>query len=352
MKLSHQLIIRICMDRSVWRSRLWPVALAVGLAAGVLVGPVRPGRAQSAQTPGTKTAQVVKRRPHVRITPNAVQDPETIMDIEIDGEFSQTVYLFVLRNCDGNRRSPELSRQQSSCKPLWQKTVKLDDRGRGFESIRMKDLTSAEGNVRLWLRAAAVPDGRRHYTDAVFALRRQGCGVLATMLRRDCEWGTQLLIPRRGAEKLPRMPFQVVRQGLRGSIEAIPVPGTRGATGVAWESQRSLIVTIRGPGKELKPGFTISTEAAREQLPGLYRVNVLTGRRTRLLAAPGTQVAALAIEDVASNHGWELFLVEMDKDRAGKLKVTREVATRVGEDLLPAWRPDGVELAWVSEVKP
>lgn len=89
--------------------------------------------------------------------------------------------------------------------------------------------------------------------------------------------------------------------------------------------------------------------------PKLVYVCMRTGRIIdlgsdhRLLHAvmhsPSDEFAALALENNASaRDGWELILV----DNEGKLKHRPAVGT--GHDLMPTWRPDGAELAFLGQV--
>lgn len=65
-----------------------------------------------------------------------------------------------------------------------------------------------------------------------------------------------------------------------------------------------------------------------------------------VMHSPRDAFAALAIENNASaRDGWELILV----DDKGELKY--RLAVGAGSDLMPAWRPDGSELAFLGQVR-
>lgn len=63
------------------------------------------------------------------------------------------------------------------------------------------------------------------------------------------------------------------------------------------------------------------------------------------MRSPAGDEAAIAFENTYGDYGWDLVLVDE------QARLVREVETRVGHDLLPAWRPDGGALAYLAEVR-
>lgn len=63
------------------------------------------------------------------------------------------------------------------------------------------------------------------------------------------------------------------------------------------------------------------------------------------LRAPGGDVSAIAFEDNSGRWGWDVVLV----DRSGEW-VRDLVRRKKKDDLMPVWRPDGKEIAYLAEV--
>ncbi|HEY2289259.1 MAG TPA: hypothetical protein VGM86_01035 [Thermoanaerobaculia bacterium] len=62
------------------------------------------------------------------------------------------------------------------------------------------------------------------------------------------------------------------------------------------------------------------------------------------LRSPRNETSVVAFEDNSGQSGWDLALV----DSHGKF--LQDLQTRPEDDLLPAWRPDGAEIAFLAEV--
>lgn len=84
------------------------------------------------------------------------------------------------------------------------------------------------------------------------------------------------------------------------------------------------------------------------------QVDVNTGRVTDLGAwesllyvlqrSPARDVVALDYEDVTSDNGWDLALVD------GQGQGIARISMGDGDAWLPAWSPDGKQLAFLEEV--
>lgn len=232
----------------------------------------------------------------VEIAPNAIQDVRRPMTLRIKGSKGQTMHLFVLQSCDNDPSTPEL-RGTSKCKsPLWQQTVTLDQYGRYRDKLDLRKLGNLPHDKPLWLRVSASRSGRRAKTDRMFAIAKNPCGVWRTVLggfgRGQCHAGvSDLFTPQRGAlEELPREPLHVRRldmdkflAGDRDGALSI-VPGTSGVSGVAWWDASTLLITTRASSAG-------HSEQATDK-PGVYRVDVATGKRTLLYESPAETVAS------------------------------------------------------------
>ena len=62
------------------------------------------------------------------------------------------------------------------------------------------------------------------------------------------------------------------------------------------------------------------------------------------LRSPSGKTSVIAFEDNSGQTGWDLVLVD------GEGKLLEDLQTRPQDDLLPAWRPDGGEIAFLAEV--
>ena len=256
--------------------------------------------------PGSAQAQ---RGPEVTISPNAIQKHDVPMTVNLVGAPGETVHLFVLQSCDRNPATPELASKNATCKtPLWRKSVTLDAYGRKrTEVLLSRDVPGALPNKRLWLRASSDPAGRRQYQDAVFGWVGDPCSLWKTfagIFAGDrCPIGAKRAVgPQRGVEDLPDVPLEVRRmvvnstsQGAKSTGKAISVPGTHNATGVAWQDENTLLVTIRRRSTEER---LLEPKRPGAADPGLYRFDLKTGKREKLLTpAPGyTFLAPIAVD--------------------------------------------------------
>ncbi|HEX4965270.1 MAG TPA: hypothetical protein VF173_30960 [Thermoanaerobaculia bacterium] len=117
------------------------------------------------------------------------------------------------------------------------------------------------------------------------------------------------------------------------------------------------LVAVDPEGKEIL-ALTLGVE---ENHPAFLRINLEARSIENLgfhpalyqaiFSSPRGDSAIVAIEDNSGQTGWDLFLV----GAAGRLR--DKVQARPQDDLLPAWRPDGGEVAFLaetdeSEVKP
>jgi len=65
-----------------------------------------------------------------------------------------------------------------------------------------------------------------------------------------------------------------------------------------------------------------------------------------LLKSPAGTDSVIAFEDNSGQTGWDLALVD------SKGSLVRDLQRRPEDDLQPAWRPDGEEIAFLAEKKP
>ena len=418
-----------------------PPAVVLVLSLGLLV-----------YLPVPRQAAAQTRAPTLRISPNAIQKRDVPMIAHLTGAPGQTLYGFILRNCDRNPATPELRSTGACTSPLWTSTVTLDGHGRKRWSLKFSDLPPLPDNENLWLRVSASKSGVRHYQDAVFGFVGDSCGLVDAFRDlfggRRCKTGVRVALgPRRVTEDLPDEPLEVRRAAIvsgGGAPATTAVPGTHGATGAAWQGSGALIVTIRRPYGE----GLLAPDPSSVSKPGLYRVDLATGKRTLLLAAPdkvtflaplvlrdgviaffeqsditakdgtvgrlvmwkqgrivramplrhivfqliaadkqgrsilalgawqgasallridtvapaladlgfdgrlyhaamlapGGGLSAIAQPDNANQDGWDIVLMDDNGRWLG------DVAVGPGDDLLPAWRPDGKELAYIAQV--
>lgn len=244
----------------------------------------------SVSTAPTALAQHVSRAPDVRITPNAIQQRNAPMLIDLVGAPSQTLYLFILRDCDGNAATPELRGTKGCVTPLHEQTVVLDETGRRQVELRFDKNSHLPSNQNLWLRASSVPAGDRAYQDAVFGLVDEPCSLWATVISAfglgNCSSGLgEAFGPQRSHDdQRPAVALEARRLVIPsdGTPTGNPVivPGTRGATGVAWLDSGTLLVTVGTSEQDIVPVYDNAPEAVP---PGLYRIDVATGKGQRLV---------------------------------------------------------------------
>jgi hypothetical protein len=238
-------------------------------------------------------AQRAPRAPDVRITPNAIQQRDVPMLIHLVGAPGQTLHLFILRDCDGNAATPELHSTQGCVTPLHRQMVVLDGSGRRQVELRFDKNLHLPGNQNLWLRASSVPAGDRAYQDAVFGVVDEPCSLWTTVIsafgmgKCSGELGEAFGPQRSYDDERPAVPLDarrlVIPSGGSPAGRPVPVPGTRGATGVAWLDPGTLLVTIGTNEQDI----VIAADAAPKLMAsGLYRIDAATGKGRRLVT-PG-----------------------------------------------------------------
>jgi hypothetical protein len=394
--------------------------------------------------------------PAVEITPNAIEKPREPMEIAIQGAPRQTLYLFILRNCDNDWNTPEII-PRGGCDPrILSRPIELDDRGHWNERKLMTAVPASLYGQKLWIRVSPNPDGRWPYGDAMFTMVSEPCSVWDTVVELFSDDRCQADIQKTlrpqmgGSDERPAVAMEVrrlVRDPATGAwSKPERVPGTRGATGVAWADAQTLLVTVGRVEEDAaaavdelpraaRPGLyrmdaasgkgelllsagdeeilaapfavrtdyivfvrervvagrdgTVATLAVRSRgrilreiplrrtvhqilaadagkrsvlaysrwhgVPALLRIDLRTGAVTHLglaeqlfhavMRAPGGSQAAVALEDNAGYNGWDLILV----DEKGHL--AEELAVGPGEDLMPAWRPERMELVYLGQAE-
>jgi hypothetical protein len=234
-------------------------------------------------------AQHAPRAPDVRITPNAIQQRNVPMLIDLVGAPGQTLYLFILRDCDGNAATPELRGTERCDTPLHKQMVVLDGTGRRQVELRFDKNSYLPSNQNLWLRASSVPAGDRAYQDAVFGLVDQPCSLWATVISAfdlgNCSSGLgEAFGPQRSPDdQRPAVALEarhlVIPSGGTPAGNPVSVPGTRGATGVAWLDSGTVLVTVGTSEQDI---VTVDDNPPEPVPPGLYRIDVATGKGKRL----------------------------------------------------------------------
>jgi hypothetical protein len=303
----------------------------------------------------TALAQHVPHAPDVRITPNAIQQRNVPMLIDLVGAPGQTLHLFILRDCDGNAATPELHGTEGCVTPLHKQMVVLDGTGRRQVELRFDKNSHLSGNQNLWLRASSVPAGNRAYQDAVFGLVDEPCSLWATVISAfglgNCSSGLgEAFGPQRSPdEQRPAVALEARRLVIpsNGTLAGNPVsvPGTRGATGVAWLDSGTLLVTIGTSEQDIVP---VDDNASGLVPPGLYRIDVATGKGQRLvqpregetLAAPfalrGDAIVFVRESAVVRSDGSVATLVTWRDGR-----ITREIPLRRSIHQVLATDPHG-----------
>lgn len=217
------------------------------------------------------------------ITPNAIQERSRPMLVEIGGIPPGTrVRLAVLRDCDLDGEPEE----SAECPPLLRRTSSPANADSVvFEELVIGDLEKEPGklaDVALWLRVGRPGSDLARW--ARFGYVADPCSfwstVFETFLGGRCDPGlSQALRRHRGLESLVDRTFEVrlIDTTVVGSAPT-PIPGTRGATGVAWSDAQTLLVTIAA---------TVSANhGADAEEPGLYRITPTGDQERNLLWRP------------------------------------------------------------------
>lgn len=375
----------------------------------------------------------------VSVDPNALQRREDSMRLTLrwPGAANGTrVQVQILRDCNGDG-SPDVRAElcRGSGQPVLRQWESVLQGGQHEESVAMTGLPEQEP---LWLRATA---GGEDSDDALFFIAQDRCSVLQTVLsvfkRGECRIGVldaleQLL----GDVERPADALLEVRLLDPERPEAPPriLPGTRSATGVGWDGNDAVWVTLAGQGKtpaglyrvRLRPtpgrpelvwtapagvtglaplgltrgrallvlqkdvigadgvtGWIAQVEGRKlvkraplrrtvhallaaqgdrvvfysrwQGVPEFCIVHLTTGNEMKLgrdgallyslfQAPAGTKRPTVWAEtDRANDTGWDLWILQ-DADHKA-----RPLLRRVEHDLLPVWRPDGAQLAYLGE---
>jgi hypothetical protein len=252
--------------------------------------------------------------PAVEITPNAIEKPDRPMKIAIRGAPRQKLHLLVLRNCDNDWLTPEIA-SRGDCDPrVWTRSIDLDDRGRWSERWQMTEVPTTLYGQPLWLRVSPNQDGRWPYGDAMFTVVSEPCSVWDTFVGlfsdSECQADVQsTLRPQMGDnDERPAVALEVrrlARDPATGTwARPAPVPGTRGATGAAWASARSLLVTL---GRVENDALATGGGPSKLAQPGLYRIEVASGRRELLVSSGDGEILAAPF---AVRPGYMVFVRE------------------------------------------
>jgi hypothetical protein len=253
--------------------------------------------------------------PAVEITPNSIETPDRPMKIAIRGAPRRKLHVLVLRNCDHDWLTPEIAPREN-CDPVVSKwSIELDDRGRWSERWQqMAEVTKKDYDKPLWLRVSPNQNGRWPYGDAMFTVVSDPCSVWDTLVDlfsdSECHADVQsTLRPQMGDnDERPAVALEarrLARDPATGTWARLtPVPGTRGATGVAWADARRLLVTL---GRTETGAVVAGEEPSGSVQPGLYRIDVASGRRELLVSAQADEILAAPF---AVRPGYMVFVRE------------------------------------------
>jgi len=196
----------------------------------------------------------------VEVDPNAIQNADQPMQINVGGiPQGQTVTLQILQDCNGDHR-PDL-RGQGDCKsPLVARdSSKAGSRNRVEDSLDFialeKSGISLPRNRALWLRASRP--GSQQGVLTLFGLVDDPCTLWQATLEAfrlgACSQSAvaQALRRHRGPLGFEEKTFEVRRLDPAGDAPPVSIAGTRGATGVAWLNEQTLVVTATEAGSKL-----------------------------------------------------------------------------------------------------
>lgn len=261
----------------------------------------------------------------LEIEPNAIQDPAKPMGIRVTGiSRGETVHFQVLQDCNGDDR-PDLEGTPGCESPLFHwESPKAGAEGvwdlLNFRTLRREGHELPE-NRKLWLRVTRK--GSNESLSTVFGLVTDPCqfwkSLLDTFKPGPCSLGrlSQALLRHRGATTWKNADrFEVRRLDLgKEPFRPIAVPGTQGATGLAWVDDRTLLVTVApaaGPSRLLRvPLSGRNAEILWEVPSGETRL------ATAPLALPGDRVAFVRQVQGASSallSVWEKGKVDPARD--------------------------------------
>jgi hypothetical protein len=234
--------------------------------------------------PGSRAAETPLQ---VEIEPNAIvplgpgRPPRLTIDVQGVPE-GGTVWLAVVRDCDGNGQPERPADARETCPALIEReSVSASRHRRVQDHLNAESLNELPRGEVLWLRVTRSRDTAIAPSPVAalirFALVENACAlwptVIATFFGGKCSPGLlQALRRHRGPSGLDERTFEVrfASVGLSPNHSVVlgpslAVEGTRDATGAAWESTDSLLVT-RGksaPGRTMRPS---AAELARVRL--------------------------------------------------------------------------------------
>ncbi len=196
----------------------------------------------------------------VEVDPNAIENAGQPMQIDVGGiPQGQTVMLQILQDCNGDHR-PDLQGQGDCKSPLYARdSSKADSRNRVEDSLDFTALeksgTPLPRNRALWLRASRP--GSRQGVLSLFGLVDDPCTLWQSTLEvfhlGACGKSAvaQALRRHRGPLGFEEKTFEVRRLDPAGDAPPISIAGTRGATGVTWLNEQTLLVTATEGGSKL-----------------------------------------------------------------------------------------------------
>jgi len=259
----------------------------------------------------------------LEVEPNAIQNPAQPMVIRVKGiPPGETVHFQVLQDCNGDDR-PDLSGTAGCPNPLhaWDSAPAGEDGVCERLSFQNRGLPE---NRKLWLRTFREGSSQALY--ALFGLVKDPCSiwqsVLATFQRGSCglKLTQALRQPHRGGVALWAGDRHEVRHLdlAKKHYRPVTAPGTRGATGLAWFDDRTLLVTVAPDGS---PSRLLRVPLSGGTVEDLWKVPAGDTRSaTAPLALPGGRIAFVRQTPAASTS----LLSVWDKgklDPAGDLEL-------------------------------
>jgi hypothetical protein len=196
----------------------------------------------------------------VEVDPNAIEKADQPMQINVGGiPQGQTVRLQILQDCNGDHR-PDLQGQGDCKSPLVARdSSKADSRNMVEDSLDFNALeksgTALPRNHALWLRASRP--GSKQGVLSLFGLVDDPCTLWQATLEvfhlGACSKSAvaQALRRHRGPLGFEDKTFEVRRLDPAGDAPPVSIAGTRGATGVAWLNEQTLVVTATEAGSKL-----------------------------------------------------------------------------------------------------
>ncbi|HEX3525997.1 MAG TPA: hypothetical protein VH988_02930, partial [Thermoanaerobaculia bacterium] len=192
----------------------------------------------------------------IQLDPNAIQDPVRPMVIEITGlAGDEPVQLQVLQDCDGDGE-PDLEGRDGCVTPLysWESAPAANERTihdrLDFGALEAAGHPLPKERL-LWIRASRK--GSPQGVISRFGLVSNPCTVWQSVVdiffHGSCNPGlSQALRHHRGPTELKTAGFEIRRLDVtREGAAPLPVPGTKGASGVAWIDNQTLAVTLQRP---------------------------------------------------------------------------------------------------------